>query len=167
VIIDNPNRYRVSTRFTIVKVFVYFGLFAIIFNLIKDINNDTFSPKLLVVLGFGILLLIGVHYFVRTRKIIEYDDIKHILYVYDPKGKVKTEISVERIDKILYSAVGLGRGSHSYVIIYRDFLNQKQKVRLFPIPFNNDIETIITDTKLKNPDLVTKNWSIGWNEFFD
>jgi hypothetical protein len=110
--------------------------------------------------------LTGLLVFVYTRKRIDYDDIKQILYVVDTKRQTEIEIPVEKIDKILYSAIG-GRGNKSYVIVYRDFHNHRQKVRLFPIPFDNSIDTIITDTKLQNPNLVTRNWSIGWNELFD
>lgn len=108
----------------------------------------------------------GILYFVCTRKRIDYDDINQIVFVVDEKRQTETNIPVEKIDKVLYSSIG-GSGNKSYVIIYRDFHNQRQKVRLFPIPFDNSIDTIITDIKLKNPDLVTRNWSIGWNELLD
>ncbi len=164
---DNPNRFRVSTKFTIVKIFVFVGLFAIILNLIKEIQNNSLNQKSITGLSLGTLALTGLLYFVSTRKRIDYDDIKQTLYVVDTKNQTEIEIPVEKIDKILFSSVGFGRGNYSYIIIYRDFHNQKQKVRLFPILFDNSIDTIKTDTKLKNPNLVTRNWSIGWNELFD
>ncbi|SHG05062.1 hypothetical protein [Flavisolibacter ginsengisoli] len=163
---DNSNRYRVSTKFTLTKVFVFIGLFSIVFSTIREIGNDTFSQKSITGLSLGTIVLTGLLVFVYTRKRIDYDDIKQILYVVDTKRQTEIEIPVEKIDKILYSAIG-GRGNKSYVIVYRDFHNQRQKVRLFPIPFDNSIDTIITDTKLQNPNLVTRNWSIGWNELFD
>ena len=160
---ENPNRYRISTNFTLAKVFVCVGLFSIVFNLIREIRNDTLSQKSVTGLVLGTVGLTGLLFFVSTRKRIDYDDIKQALYVVDTKRQTEIEIPIEKIDKILYSSIG-GLGNRSYVIIYRDFHNQSQKVRLFPIPFDNSIDTIITDTKLKNPDLVTRNWSIGWNE---
>jgi hypothetical protein len=147
-------------------VFVFIGLFSIVFSTIREIGNDTFSQKSITGLSLGTIALTGLLVFVYTRKRIDYDDIKQILYVVDTKRQTEIEIPVEKIDKILYSAIG-GRGNKSYVIVYRDFHNQRQKVRLFPIPFDNSIDTIITDTKLQNPNLVTRNWSIGWNELFD
>lgn len=149
------------------KIFVFIGLFSIIFNLIRDVRNDTITSNSIAGLTLGTLGLAGIFYFIRTRKQIDYDEIKQVLYVVDKQKMTEFEIQVENIDKILYSAVGFGRGYYSYVIVYRDFHNQNQKVRLFPIPFDNSIDTIITDTKLKNPSLVTRSWSIGWNEFFD
>ncbi len=147
----------------IIRVLIYFGIFYLSFNLVRDIN-DALTQASLLQLIFGTLILIGLYYIIKTRKVIEYDDIKHILYVLDLKGEFETEIPVEKIDKILYSRVGLN-SNHSYVIIYRDFHNQEKKVRLFPIAFRNDIDTIITDTRLKNPDVVTRNWSMGGMNF--
>lgn len=167
VTVDNPNRYRISTKFTMVKVFVFVGLFSIIFNVIRDIRNNTITSNSITGLTLGALGLAGIFYFIRTRKQIDYDGIKQVLYVVDKQKMTEFEIQVENIDKILYSAVGFNQSYHSYVIVYRDFQNQQQKVRLFPIPFDNSIDTIITDTKLKNPNLVTRSWSIGWNEFLD
>lgn len=163
---EQPNRHRVSTKFIMVKIVVFVGLFSIIINLIRDIRNDTFTQKSVTGLTLGALALAGIFYFVSTRKRIDYDDIKQTLYIVDPKRQTEIEIPVDKIDKILYSAIG-GRGQNSYIIVYRDSHNQKQKVRLFPIPFNNSIDTIITDTKLKNSGLVTRKWSFGWNEFFE
>jgi hypothetical protein len=163
---ESPNRFRISTKFTIVKIFVFVGIFSIFFNVIRDIRNETFTEKSIAVLTLGTLVLTGILYFVGTRKRIDYDDIKQILYVVDIKKQTEIEISVEKIDEILYSDIGFGSGNYSYVIYYRDVYNQKQKVRLFPIPFDNSIDTIIIDTKLRNPDLVTRKWSIWWNEFF-
>ena len=161
---ESPNRFRISTKFTIVKIFVIVGILSIVFNLIRDIRNETFTEKSIAILILGTIALTGILYFVSTRKRIDYDDIKQILYVVDVKKRTEIEISVDKIDKILYSSIGLGSGNYSYIIMYRDFHNQELKVRLFPIPFDNSIDTIIIDTKLRNPDLVTRNW--GWNEFF-
>ena len=118
-------------------------------------------------LAVGILILGGILYYASTRDIFEYDNVKRIMYILNYRRQNEKEIPVEKIEKILYSSVGFGRGSHSYLIIYSDSHNQKHKIRLFPIPFKNDINTIIADTKLKNPDLVTRNWSFGVNELFD
>lgn len=163
---DNSNRFRISTKFTLVKTFVFVGLFSIVFNLVRELRNDAINQKSITGLSLGTIALTAIFYFVNTRKRIDYDDIKQALYVVDTKSHSEIEIPVERIDKILYSSFG-GRSNKSYIIVYRDLYGQSQKVRLFPIPFDNSIDTIITDAKLKNPDLVTRNWSIGWNELFD
>jgi hypothetical protein len=135
--------------------------------MIKDIQSNSFTQQSIIGLILGALALTGLLYFVSTRKRIDYDDIKQTLYVVDTKRDTEIEIPVENIDKILFSSVGFYRGNHSYMIIYRDFYNQKQKVRLFTIQFDDSIDTIIADTKLKNPNLITRNWSFGLNEFFD
>ena len=105
--------------------------------------------------------------YLNSRNRIDYDDIKQVLYVVNEKENTEVEIPVDRIDKILYSAIGFSQGYRSYIIIYRDLTNQKNKIRLFPIYFDKSIETIKIDAKLKNPNLVTRNWTIGWNELFD
>ena len=164
--LDNPNRYRVSTKFTIFKIGILVGLFSIGFNLVKDFRNDTFTSESLTGLTLGGIALTGIIYFISTRKRIDYDDIKQTLYIVDTKKQTETQIPVDKIDKILYSAIG-GRGQNSYIIVYHDFHNQKQKLRLFTIPFDNSVDTIISDAKFKNPALLTRKWSFGWNEFFD
>jgi hypothetical protein len=162
----NSNRYRVSSKFILLKIGIYFGLLALIYSWGSDIYNHSFGEKSIAHL-IGTVALVGILYLLTKTKIIEYDDIKCILYIFNSKGKFENEIPVEKIDKILFSSLGFGRGSYSYVIVYRDVNSEQKKVRLFPIAFNNDIDTIITDTKLRNPEVVTRNWSFGWNEFFD
>ena len=159
---DNLNRYRVSTKFIWHKFIAFVIIFVIVFNLIRDISNDAFSQKSIIGLILPTLAVIGIFYFVSNKKRIDYDYIKQILYIVDIRKQTEVEIPVENIDKILFSSIG-----RSYVITYRDFHNQSQKVRLYPIPFDKSIDTIITDVKLKNPDLVTRKWSFGLNEFFD
>jgi hypothetical protein len=167
VITVNTNRYRISTNFISVKIVVFIGFFSVVFNLIKNIRSDTFDETSITGLALGAIALICIFYYVITRKRIDYDDIKEILYLVDLKRQTETEIPVEHIDKILYSTIGTAQPFGSYVIIYRDYQNQKQKFRLFPIPFDNSIDIIKTDAKAKNPNLITRNWSIGLNELFD
>lgn len=162
----NINRYRVSTKFTLAKIIILAALLIIGYNLIVLFRNSMFTSMPVAGLTFGLLILAGIYYYISTRKQIDYDDIKQILYIVDAKRKKEIAITVEKIDEILYSVVGV-QWQSSYIIIYRDYHNQRQKARLYPIPFDNSIDTIITDTKLKNPDLVTRKWSFGWNEFFD
>ena len=162
---ENSNRYRVSTNFALLKVFVFVGFFSIVFNLIRDFRNDTFNTKSITGLTLGTIALAGIYYYVSTRKRIDYDDIKQTLYIVDTKTQAEIEVPVESIDKIYLSAFG-GRGNSSYVIVYRDFHNQQQNVRLFPILFDNSIKTIKKDTELKNPNVVIRNWTFGWNELF-
>jgi len=166
VTINNSNRFRVSTRFHLVKIFIAVGLLSIAFNLLRDIHNDTINSRSIAGLAFGTAAMVAILYFIGTRKRIDYDDIKQILYVVDTKKQTEVEIPVENIDKILYSAIGV-RGMGSYLIVYKDAQKQIHKIRLFPIPFDNTIDTIKTDAELKNPNLKSRNWSLGWNELFD
>ena len=162
----NSNRYRVSTKFTILKVFVFVGFISIVLNLVRDFRNDTFNTKSITGLTLSTIALVGIYYYVSTRKQIEYDNIKQTLYIVDTKTQTEIEVPVENIDKIYLSAFG-GRGNSSYVIVYRDFHSKQQKVRLFPILFDNSIKTIKTDAELKNPNVVIRNWTFGLNELFD
>lgn len=162
----NINRYRVSTKFTLAKIIILAALLLIGYNLIVLFRNNTFTSMPVAGLTFGLLILAGIYYYITTRKQIDYDDINQILYIVDTKRKTETAITVEKIDEILYSVVGV-QWQSSYIIVYRDYHNQRQKARLFPIPFDSSIDTIIADAKLKNPDLVTRKWSFGWNELFD
>ena len=163
---NNQNRYRVSTKFTLLKVGLLIGLLSSIINLVREVRSDTFNQKAIIGLTLGTIALTGIFYFISTRKRIDYDDIKLTLYIVDTKTQTEIEVPVEKIDKIYLSAFG-GRGNSSYVIVYRDFHNQQQKVRLFPILFDNSIKTIKTDTELKNPNVIIRNWTFGWNELFE
>jgi hypothetical protein len=161
---DNPNRYRVSSKMTILKIGLFIGLFAVVFNIVRELTDNSFSVNIFPFLFAGIVLAV-IYFYINNLKQIDYDDIKQTLYVVDSKAQTEIEVPVEKIDKIYLSAFG-GRGNSSYVIVYRDFHNQQQKVRLFPILFDDSIKTIKTDTELKNPNVVIRNWSFGWNEIF-
>jgi hypothetical protein len=163
---DDTHRYRISSKFILPKIFICIGLFVFTYSWSTDIYNQIFGEKSIAHL-FGTGFLGVILYYLSKVKIVDYDSIKCIIYVFDPKGKFESEIPVERITRILFSAVGLGRGSHSYNIFYHDSDGQEKKVRLFPIYGNNDIDTIISDTKLRNPEVVTRTWSFGVNEFLD
>ncbi len=163
---DNSTRYRVSSRFILPKLAIAFALFILIYNLGSDIYNQAFTQETAANL-LGTLVLFILFFFLMKVKTIYYDNKKFRLYIFSYKGQFEDETPVEKIDKILFSAVGLGRGFYSYILVYRDVHEQVKKVRLFPIVFSNDIDTIIQDTKLRNPNVVTRSWSIGINEFFD
>ena len=124
---DNQNRYRVSTKFTLLKVGLLIGLLSIVINVVREFQSDTFNQKAIIGLTLGTIVLGGIFYYIITRKRIDYDDIKQILYIVDTKAHTEIEVPVEKIDKIYLSAFG-GRGNYSYVIMYRDFHNQQQKV---------------------------------------
>jgi hypothetical protein len=164
---DNPNRYSVSSKFTLIKIFVIVGFLSIAFNLVREFRNDTLDQKSITGLVLGTVAMAGIFYFVSTRKRIDYDDIKQAVYIVDTKQNNEIEIPVEKIDKILYSSIGFGNGTYSYLIVYKDSLNQQQKVRLFTTASDHSIQTIIADAKLKNPNLVATNWSFGGNELFE
>lgn len=162
MITENLNRYRVSSKMILLKVGIFIGIFTITFNIIRALKEHTLSLTVLPLVFAG-LLLTWIYFYVNNLKQIDYDDIKQTLYIVDTKKQTEIEVPVEKIDKIYLSAFG-GRGNSSYVIVYRDFHNQQQKVRLFPILFDNSISIIKTDTELKNPDVVIQNWTFGWNE---
>jgi hypothetical protein len=166
VTVDNFNRYRISTNFKILKIGIAILLFSIVFFLVKEFRNETFNYNSIAGLAIAGLSLTGIFYYISTRKRIDYDDIKQKLYIVDEKKLTEIEVPVENIDKIYISAFGRG-GDTSYVIVYRDYNNQKNKVRLYPIFLDNSIKTIKADTKRKNPNVIIRNWSIGWNEFFE
>jgi len=163
---DNSNRYRVSTNFLIAKIIIAAFLLITLLHLVNGILNHSVTGTNIASQGLIIIILTLVFYYVSTRKRIDYDEVKQIMYIVDTKNQTETAIPVEKIDKILFSALG-GNTSNSYVIVYRDFQNVKQKVRLFTIMFNHSIDTIKTDAALKNPHLVIRNWSVGINELFD
>jgi len=163
---DNFNRYRISTNFTVLKIGIVILLFSVVFFFIKEVRNETFNYNSIAGLAIAGLTLTAIFYYISTRKRIDYDDIKQKLYIVDEKKQTEIEVPVENIDKIYISAFGRG-GDTSYVIVYRDYNNQKNKVRLYPIFNDNSIKTIKADAKHKNPNLIIKNWSIGWNEFFE
>ena len=148
------------------KIGLLIGLLSIIINLVREVRSDTSNLKAIIGLTLGTIALTGIFYFINTRRRIDYDDIKQTLYIVDTKTQTEIEVPVEKIDKIYLSAFG-GRGNSSYVIVYRDFHNQQQKVRLFPILFDNSIKTIKLDTELKNPNVIIRNWTFGWNELFE
>jgi hypothetical protein len=163
---NNRNRYRVSTKFTLLKIGLAIGILSLVINFIREIRNNTLNEKTTIGLTLGIIASTCIFYYISTRKRVDYDDIKQTLYIVDTKNQTEIEVPVETIDKIYLSTLG-GQGNSSYVIVYRDFHNQQQKIRLFPILLDNSIKTIKTDTKLKNPNVVIRNWTIGWNELFD
>lgn len=163
---DNNNRYRISTNFLVLKIGILILLFSVVFFLVKEARNETINYISMAGLAIAGLSLAGIFYYISTRKRIDYDDIKQKLYIVDEKMQTEIEVPVENIDKIFISAFGPG-GDTSYVIVYRDFINQQNKIRLYPIFLDNSIKTIKEDTKNKNPDVIIRNWSIGWNEFVD
>ncbi len=126
--------------------------------MILKLNSTNVKAEIWFGLIGAISLFSFMLYYLKTRRIIEYDDIKHILYVLDSKGTLMYEVPVEKIDKILFSSMGFDKLGSQYLIVFRDFHDQKRTVRFFTIPLRKDINTIIIDTKIKNPNLVTRNW---------
>ncbi len=156
---NNPNRYRISSKFTIVKIAICIAFLGMALNLASNIYNNTYTQNNAAGFIFGCLFFSGLLYYLKTRKIIEYDDVKHILYVLDSKRQFYTEIPVERIDKISLS--GISNLYKSYTINYRDSLDQAQTICLYPVLFRKDIDTLIADAKYKNPDMVVRKWFVG------
>jgi len=139
-------------------------LCASLLSLVMQIVNGAATIKSITGISVCILVFAAVFYFTFTRDIIEYDDIELKLFVVDHKRKTEYVIPVENIEKIVLSVVGWNIPdllNYPYEITYRDFNQHKRILKLYPIAFRKDISTLITDTKLKNPGVIVKNWSIG------
>lgn len=89
-----PNRYRVSTKFTLLKIGIFIGLFSIVFNLVRDFSNDNFTSKSVIGLSLGGVGLLGALYYFSTRNRVDYDEIKQILYIVDSKSQTEIAIPV-------------------------------------------------------------------------
>ena len=163
---DDLNRYRISTNFTFLKVIIVVLFLFLVFNLVSDIRKDAVSPKSVFGRSFILLALAGIFNFLRTRKRVDYDDVKQMIYLVDTKAQTEIEIPVEKVDKIYVSAFS-AQGHSSYIIVYRDIHNQQHNLRLFPILFDDSINTIKAEARYKNPDVVIRGWTLGWNELFD
>jgi len=64
--INNQNRYRVSTKFTLLKVGLLIVLLSIIINFVREIRSDTFNQKALIGLTLGAIALTEIFYFIST-----------------------------------------------------------------------------------------------------
>ena len=64
--IKNQNRYRVSSKFTLLKVGLLIVLLSIIINFVREIRSDTFNQKALIGLTLGAITLTGIFYFIST-----------------------------------------------------------------------------------------------------
>lgn len=157
----SPNRFRISSNFFITILALGIAILSFAMILIKDIANNRLDYFTLIGFGFTVLTCALILYYLKRIKRIDYDDIKHIIYIVDERNQTEVEVPVERIDKIQYSSIGVSSDS-SFVIFYRDIHGRQQKFRLFPILFDNSIKTIIIDTKIKNPEVVVREWSFFW-----
>jgi hypothetical protein len=136
-------------------------------NLINDFLNRSITIQSGIILTTASITLSTLIFYFSTRSRIEYDETNKVLYVVNSGNRPETQIPLINIDKILFSVIGFGRGSYSYMIIYNDHNHSKQRIRLFPTPLSKEIDKIINDTKVENPDVIIRNRSLGVNEFFD
>jgi hypothetical protein len=60
--INNQNRYRVSTKFTLLKVGLLIVLLSIIINFVREIRSDVFNQKAIIGLTLGTIALTGFFY---------------------------------------------------------------------------------------------------------
>lgn len=163
---NSSSRQRISTDFAIQIVVISVISIFMTLAVANDFLHREFSSTTAGLL-LAMLLAILLIRFLVTRPKIDYDFAEHILYIAAQKGQLEQEVPVKQIDKILFSIFGFGRGSQSYVIKYRDQSGSEQKIRLFTRMFDNSVTTLIKDTKAENHNLVTRNWSFGFNELFD
>ncbi len=163
----NPNRQRISSDFALEKIILILLMLTFSFFFYVNIYDHTLTLSTGSGMLAGIIALGVVYYFVNRSNIIEYDDIKQVLYVLDHKHENEIEIPLEKIEKIYLSMAGDFFVKYSYVIVYRDAHDNRNKQRLHPIFMNHCVDDMIRDAKLKNPDLVVKKWSFGWNELFE
>ena len=127
-----------------------------------DFNKKLISLLVITVL-FGVFL-----YLIEQRNVIEFDGKN--LYVSNKMKKQEIKIPLEKIDKLLFSVIGLNShsySSYSYRIIYRDDNSKIKRIRLYPRIGRDDISEIIRQTKIKNPNVEVCNWSFGLNEIFE
>jgi hypothetical protein len=165
--LKDTNRYRVSRDFTFVLILAGPALLVTLANLINDILNRSITIRSGIILTTASIAITTSIFYFSTRNTIEYDDTNKVLYVVNSRNQPESQIPLKNIDKILFSIIGLGRGSYSYIIIYNDHKHSKQSIRLFPTPLSKDIDKIINDTKVENPNVIIRNRSLGVNEFFD
>lgn len=161
------TRRRVSTSFLTIKIFMTICFIYLLLSFFFFDNSLAFNLKLSLLL-VSTIFFVGLLYLIDKRKVIEFDGEN--LYVFDKMRNQESKIPLERIDKILFSVLGLNLFSlsnYSYKIIYHDNNSQIKKVRLFPRTGSDDISKIIQQTKIKNPSVEVCNWSFGLNELFD
>lgn len=161
------GRKRISSNFTLTKIFIYVAILFLVINLIT-----VFPTSFIKVAGFSTAFIFfgALLYYCHTRPIIYYDQLEEKLSIKKYKTIEEIEVPIENINKILFSAFGLNLSNlsdYSYVIVYTDNAFNTKKIRLFPITFSNDISQLIKNTKAKNPNVMVRNWSFGLNELFD
>lgn len=163
---NSPDTRRISTDFAIPLVFLGIVTAFLLLSFLNSIIHHEFDGSASGMLVFILVSLLLMGY-LFTRKRVVYDFAQCVLYVSGRDGQNETAIPVQRIEKILFSLFAIGRGSSSYIIVYRDENDQQQKFRLFTRTCDDAVNTLMKDAKAANPDLVCRNWSVGINEFFD
>lgn len=139
----------------------------ILLTILNGILNHTIEKRLIFIYLIAIVCLLYILNYLNTRRNVYYDHLQKRIIIESKKDIVLFEIPIDRIDKILYSAIGFGNGSRSYVIVYYDSENIQRRIRIFPKVFENSMETIKSDTKSVNPEVKIRNWTFGVNELFD
>lgn len=151
----------------IVKVVIISIVACILLAILNGILNHTIEKGIFFIYLIAIVGLLFVLNYLNTRRNVYYDHLQKMIIIESKKGIVLFEIPIDRIDKILYSAIGFGNGSRSYVIVYYDSENVQRRIRIFPKVFDNSMEQIKFDTKSVNPEVKIRNWTFGVNELFD
>ena len=166
---ETNDRKRISSNLKGIKIFIGICVLYLTIKLFSDWQEAGFLKMIFPTIGI-LAVLAGLWYYASTRKQIEFDATKNLLFIIDPKTKIGTEIPLAKIDKIVFSAIGLSLvnfSNYSYVIVYRDIHHLKKKVRLFPKSLSTDVDSLIKAIRKQNPSLETRNWSFGWNELLD
>lgn len=162
------KRKRISSNFNSLKIFfVIISVFVLII-FIQRLYEQKFTEKDLIILVILALVFGSFFFYISTLKTIDFN-FNDRLFIIDRKHN-EEQVLIEKIDKIIYSAIGLSYfngWSYSYRIVYTDQLGKIRRIRIFPKNFHDDIETLIKLTKLKNPNVKIRNWSMGIQEFYD
>ena len=161
---DKSNRYRISSKFVLLKIGIGIGLLSILISTYQAFQANFVPSDVVISIVLTIVILFGILYFISTGKRVDYDDVKQVLYIVDEKRDCEIQVPVERIQMIQVSSLS-GQGRGAYKIVYLDDSQFTQRIWVFTIPFDRSIDTIITDAELKNPNFEKRIWSIGWNEF--
>ena len=158
---EQPEKIRLSSDFIIIKLFII-ALLGLLFLLLTDYKRTPNNRLIEYCVIFSVLALFLILLFLLPDYF--YDDDK--LYI-KKLNKIDIVCPLVNIQSIYLSVFGIGKFSYSYRIKYLNDANEIKSVRIFLTIFDGSISNFITCAKKLNPDVKTRNWSVGINELFD